>query len=127
MTLYQIAMAIGLAGAVGGIVASLLSGERNFLPRYEEGVKIPRMGWLGNVFIGAIAALVVWAVYGPLASFDLIQGDISKTSLPLFLLGSSVVVGISGGKILTTMAQQQSDKIARDNLAKALEALAKNK
>jgi hypothetical protein len=117
MTITTFALLVASAGAVGGLANCLQTGERYILPRYDEELKVRRMGWVGNILIGAIASVVVWAVYSPVANFDLNNGDISKTVLPVFQLGSSIIVGISGGKILTSLAQQKADKIARDNFA----------
>lgn len=78
------------------------------------------------MIVGAVAALVVWAVYGPLANFDLNHGDLSQTALPLFQLGSLVVVGISGGKIRMSKAQQKADQIARDNFAELSKKIGPN-
>lgn len=117
MTITTFALLVASAGAVGSLANCLQTGERYFLSRYDEELKVRRMGWIGNILIGAIASVVVWAVYSPVANFDLNNGDISKTVLPLFQLGSSIIVGISGGKILTSLAQKKADKIARDNFA----------
>jgi hypothetical protein len=126
MTSITHSLLITTAGAAGGRANSIQTGERNILPRHEEDLKVRRTGWIGNIIVGATASLVVWAVYSPLANFDLNNGDLSKTVLPLFQLGSSVIVGISGGKIMMSMAQQKADKIARDNFAE-LSKLGKTK
>jgi hypothetical protein len=104
-------------GAMGGIVNSFQTGERNIWPKYDDDLKIWRPGWMGNAFIGAVAAVVVWMVYGPLAAFDLAGSDSSKISLTLMQLGSSSIVGLSGGKILTLLAQQKADQITKNYLA----------
>jgi hypothetical protein len=127
MTITTYALLITAAGAVGGLANSIQTGERYVLPRYDEELKIRRTGWTGNILVGAIASLVVWAVYSPLANLDLNHGDLSKTVLPLFQLGSSVIVGISGGKIMMSLAQQKADKIARDNFAELSRKLGKTK
>ncbi len=127
MSITIFAVLIAAAGALGGLATSVLNGERFIFPRYDEELKVRRTGWVGNVFIGAIASIVVWAIYGSLANFDLNRGDFSQTNLPLFQLGSSIIVGLSGGKILTSLAQQKADQIARDNLASLSKKLNKPK
>ena len=66
----------------------------------------------------------MWCIYGPLASFDVVGGDATKASLTLAQVGGSLVVGFSGGKILTLLAQHKADQIARDELAKVSKKLA---
>ena len=142
MTIWQIILLIAGFGALGGIVNSAISGEFNY-PRFDPAAKVWRPGWIGNVLVGAVAALVVWGVYGPLASYDLVTGRAIElhltvaqllTSLVVGLSGvhltvaqllTSLVIGLSGGKILTLMAEKQAATISKDQLAATLSALTK--
>src|SRR6266496_5141771 len=115
---------IAAFGAIGGIVNSAISGEFNY-PRLDPAAKVWRPGWIGNVLVGAVAALVVWGVYGPLASYDLVTGTKIELHLTVAQLLTSLVVGLSGGKILTLMAEKQAATISKDQLAATLSALTK--
>jgi hypothetical protein len=124
MTIWQIILLIAGFGAVGGIVNSAISGEFNY-PRLDPAAKVWRPGWIGNVLVGAVAALVVWGVYGPVASYDLVTGKTVELHLTVAQLLTSLVVGLSGGKILTLMAEKQAATISKDQLAATLSALTK--
>jgi hypothetical protein len=124
MTIWQIILLIAGCGAVGGIVNCAVSGEFNY-PRVDATAKVWRPGWIGNVLVGAVASVVVWGIYGPLASFDLVTGNVTDIHVTVAQLLSSLVIGLSGGKILTLMAEKQAATISKDQLAAAVKALTK--
>ncbi|OLE10735.1 MAG: hypothetical protein AUG52_08950 [Verrucomicrobia bacterium 13_1_20CM_3_54_17] len=124
MTIWQIILLIAGCGAVGGIVNCAISGEFNY-PRFDAAAKVWRPGWIGNVLVGAVASVVVWGIYGPLASVDLLTGEMAGVRLTVAQLLTSLVIGLSGGKILTLMAEKQAATISKDQLAAAVKALTK--
>jgi hypothetical protein len=124
MTIWQIILLVAGCGAIGGIVNCVISGEFNY-PRFDPAAKVWRPGWLGNVLVGAVASVVVWGIYGPLASFDVMAGKATDIHLTVAQLLSSLVIGLSGGKILTLMAEKQAATISKDQLAAAVKALTK--
>ena len=124
MTIWQIILLIAGCGAVGGIVNCAISGEFNY-PRFDAAAKVWRPGWIGNVLVGAVASAVVWGIYGPLASVDLLTGEMAGVRLTVAQLLTSLVIGLSGGKILTLMAEKQAATISKDQLAAAMKALTK--
>jgi hypothetical protein len=124
MTIWQIILLIAACGAIGGIVNCAISGEFNY-PRFDTAAKVWRPGWVGNVLVGAVASVVVWGVYGPLASYDLLAGEMAGVHLPVAQLLTSLVIGLSGGKILTLMAEKQAATISKDQLAAAVKELTK--
>jgi hypothetical protein len=124
MTIWQIILLIAGCGAVGGIVNCAISGEFNY-PRFDEAAKVWRPGWIGNVLVGAVASVVVWGIYGPLASVDLLTGEMAGVHLTVAQLLTSLVIGLSGGKILTLMAEKQAATISKDQLAAAVKELTK--
>jgi hypothetical protein len=124
MTIWQIILLIAGCGAIGGIVNCAISGEFNY-PRFDFAAKVWRPGWIGNVLVGAVASVVVWGIYGPLASFDLLAGEMTGVHLTVAQLLTSLVIGLSGGKILTLMAEKQAATISKDQLAAAVKALTK--
>src|SRR6266542_3395714 len=103
MTIWQIILLIAGCGAIGGIVNSAINGEFNY-PRVDRAEKVRRPCWIGNVLVCAVAALVVWGVYGTLASYHLVTVTKIELHLTVAQLLTSLVVGLSGGKILTLMA-----------------------
>src|SRR5215470_1373650 len=71
------------------------------LPQPEpagDNAKIWRPGVVGNVAVGAIAALVSWALYGPAAGLPV--GDF-KAQLTWAGFASAVLVGMGGARWLT--------------------------
>ena len=124
MTIWRIILFIAVCGAIGGIVNCAISGEFNY-PRFDRTARVWRPGWFGNVLVGAVAAVVVWGVYGPLASYDLVTGTKVDLHLTVAQLLTSLVVRLSGGKILTLMAEKQAERVQKSNLAAALDQITK--
>jgi hypothetical protein len=122
MTMSQIMIWIAILGAAGGIVNCAISGEFSY-PRFDATAKVWRPGWIGNVLVGGVAAVVVWGIYGPFASYDLVHGNTAELHLTVAQLLTSLVVGLSGGKILTLMAEKQAERVSKNQLAAALEAI----
>lgn len=112
---------IVVAGSLGGLANCLVAKEFAAMGR-DDTSGVWRPGWLGNVLVGAIAALVVWCVYGPLATYDVFAGASAEQHLTFFQVGSSIVVGLGGGSLLTKMAQAQADSVAKMSLANFLES-----
>lgn len=106
MNAWYCVLLISLAGAVGGVINAMLSGHRLTLPSYQEGVWCP--GFIGNVLIGAVAALTSWALYGSGAGVELGSNPTlrAEISLKLPALAGALMVGMAGAKWLTS----ESDK-----------------
>jgi hypothetical protein len=125
MGLISLISIVAGCGSAGAIVNCFQNGERDWLPRYNEELKIRRPGILGTIIGGAISSLAVWAIYGPLASFDVVNGETNKASLPSVQLGSSLVVGFGGAKALNSLANQKADRLAKTSLANDNKKLSK--
>lgn len=118
MTAWEITGLVAVAGALGGVIAAILSEDRGFvLPKKvdADGSTILRPGFVGLVVAGAVAAALSFALYGPLASAtvfggpDKAPGDDSSDNygITLAALGGAVLVGAGGSKWLST----QVDKV----------------
>lgn len=98
-----------LAGAIGGVINALLTDNGFILPVGEPhgNTQIWRPGIIGNVLIGAIAAVISWGLYGPFASTNIFTvGSQAKTDditlgLTLASFVGAILVGIAGAKWLT--------------------------
>ncbi len=112
---------VAFMGLIGGAINSLIVGEKTFWPNRTKGVYSP--GIFGNMMVGAVAAFVVWGVYGNAASFDVLKNDADGLSLSVFQVVMSIPVGMSGGRILMGMAERNGDKLAKDNFARIVERL----
>ena len=117
---------ICIAGAIGGIINALLT-DQGFVKPYKqrnEGVKIYRPGFLGNILTGAIAAGISWGLYGPLAS-HVILGLSATTSGPpatgltLSSLVGAVLIGVGGARWLTNEADKNLLRTAASRAASA--------
>jgi len=116
MSILTIGILIGAMGAIGGIINCVIADEFK-MPMFDKEKRIWRPGWIGNVLVGAVAALVVWAMYGPLSSVDIANPEMPKAlTLNLQQLFISVIIGIGGGNILTQLAKSQADRLVKQEL-----------
>ena len=122
MTILLLILSVAFLGAVGGFANCAIAGE-SVLPRHDKTTGIWRPGWVGNIIVGAIAAVCVWGLNGPLSSYDLFSTVAPHIPFTISQLVSSIVVGLGGGNILTQLAQKQAERIAKDNLAAALQTM----
>jgi hypothetical protein len=88
-------------------------------PKRIKGVWCP--GALWNVFVGGVAAVTSWALYGSGASIDLAASQREQISLKLGALAGALIVGMAGSKWLTSevdknLAKQSVLEIAKQNL-----------
>lgn len=125
MTIWSLLILIAVLGAVGGFANCLITGEF-VLPKYDNDNKIWRPGWVGNILVGAIAAVVVGGMYGPLSQVVINGAQQVIPQLTIAQLVGAIVVGLGGGNILTQFAQRQAERLARDNLAATLGEITKN-
>jgi len=100
------------AGAIGGAANAFITDNGFILPKYEHtasGSEILRPGFFGNLFTGAVAAIISWGLYGPLSAY-LIAGTVEalqtnaapdKVGLSLASLVGAVLVGVGGARWLT--------------------------
>lgn len=119
-------LVVFLAGAIGGAVNALIS-DNGFVKPLRvvspNGSTIYRPGYLGNIFIGAIAACISWGLYGPLAAEYLIGGNRVTNGQPLGLTLSAfvgaVLVGVAGARWLTNEVDKQLLRAAATEAATA--------
>jgi len=101
-----------VAGAIGGAVNALMTDNGFLRPKMEkvdDKTGIFRPGYLGNVLIGAVAAVVSWGLYGPLSPYYIIGTEqaLAANTLPesvgltLASLVGAIMIGIGGARWLT--------------------------
>lgn len=121
MKIWSLLTIIAALGAIGGVANCAVAGE--FVrPRFDPVNKSWRPGWLGNVIVGLIAAIVVGGMYGPLAQY-VINTAQDLPQLTVAQLLGAVLVGMGGANILTQLAQRQADQLSKQNLTSALKSL----
>lgn len=106
-----------LAGAAGGFVNVLVSGELK-LPHRDSEAGVWRPGWIGNVLAGGAAGSVSWGLYGSLSEFEVI-GGVTATAEPALVLSelfAAVLVGFGGGRWLSAEIQRIVAVSERDAL-----------
>lgn len=122
---------IAVMGAIGGL-ANCTHSKEFHLPHADKKARTWRPGWVGNVLLGSVAAVVVWGIYGPFALYDFFDPKPVEFHLTLTQLASSLLTGISGSRILTLESQkaiiehQRDDEmVARRGLNETLKAARK--
>jgi hypothetical protein len=95
------------------------------LPYCDKKEKAGHSGSFGFIFVGAVAAAVVWCLYGPAASFDTAGKKSFEASIPLLQLASSVLVGFTGGEVLRIEAKKRVLARQTENANKAKSRLTK--
>jgi hypothetical protein len=94
--------AIALAGAAGGLVNALLSDNGFVRPKTANGILQP--GVLGNLILGAFAAVVTWGMYGPLKDAVILgrqpPGQVAATLTVTALVGAALA-GAGGARVIT--------------------------
>jgi hypothetical protein len=112
-------LVIAGCGALGGIANAMLSSDGVVLPaRATDGqghtVAI-RPGFVGNVLLGALAAVVSWCLYGPASGLRLMgsgpDGE-STWTLTLSALAGAVLVGIGGARWISSEVDKKLLRVA---------------
>ncbi len=110
---------VSVAGAIGGVVNALITNNGFIWPYVEQvnGIRITRPGFVSNVFISAIAAVISRGLYGPFAQANLLEGQ--ALSLTPSTFAGAILVGIAGAKWLTNEVDKRLLKVAAIEAAKA--------
>lgn len=140
MGLWIALLLVSIAGVVGGAVNALMSDNGFALPRYDSqnGIKILRPGYIGNMLIGGVAAAISWGLYGPAAGQILVldrmpsstsganEGDGTKVTVPtpqpaLTMAGlvGGVLVGVAGARWLSNEVDKDLLRAAASQAALA--------
>ena len=102
---------IAIAGLVGGLLNALFAAEGFILSRVDtlpDGRTIWRPGFLGNVVVGGVAAIVLTALYSPLGSIKLGSARSPGTTYDLTLaeLAGALLSGLGGARLVDAGSQQ---------------------
>lgn len=97
------AIAVASVGALGGAFNAYFADHGFKRPTVMNGIWCP--GAIGNVAVGAISAIVSWALYGSGAGVDIALANANAPeaiSLRLSALAGALVVGIAGARWLSS-------------------------
>ena len=120
-SVWEMAGVIAAAGAVGGVVNALLSSSSGYSIQWpKDKGDILQLGVLGNVLLGAFAALITWGLYGPLKDAVLL-GSTPTGGLPVNLTVTAVigaaVAGAGGARIVSNELDKQILRVTAANAA----------
>ena len=95
-SVWEMAGLVAACGTNRGIVNALLSSSNGYRIQWpkDKGNVLPAQTTLGNVLLGAFAALITWGLYGPLKDAVLL-GSTPTGGLPVDL---TVTAGGRGGR-----------------------------
>lgn len=117
MSIWIFLAAIFVAGVVGGVVNAFMSDNGFVFPKVTAGIVQP--GGVGNAFIGGIAAVVSWGLYGPFAGSPIFSTQPTPSgSFTLSALVGAILVGISGARWLSNEADKRLLRAAGIEAAK---------
>ena len=105
------ALLVASAGAVGGIINAYFADHGLKRPTVVNGIWCP--GTIGNIIVGAVSAIISWALYGSGAGVDVAMAKANTReiiSLRLSALAGALLVGIAGARWLTN----EADKVLLD-------------
>lgn len=103
MNVWECSALILAAGAAGGFVNTLMTEGKLQVPAFHAGIFCP--GFMGNVIVGAFAALISWALYGAGAGVELARvsaGAREALSLTVGALAGAALVGLGGARWLSS-------------------------
>jgi hypothetical protein len=107
------------AGAVGGVINALLGNNSGMvIPRVSNGIL--QLGIIGNMLLGAFAAVITWGLYGPLKDAVLL-GSQPVGQLPANLTVTAVVgaalAGAGGARVVSSELDKRFYKSAATEAA----------
>ncbi len=112
-----------IAGSIGGIVNALMTDNGFVFPKTDDanGNKIWRPGMLGNIFTGAVAAVISWGLYGPFAEFVMFpKPETGNPELRVSAFVGAMLVGVAGAKWLSSEVDKKLLKAAASAAAAGL-------
>jgi hypothetical protein len=107
--------AIILAGGVGGIFNAILAdgGLKSWRKDVVDGTTIWRLGWIGNVLIGAAGGWLNWVLNG--------------STIGAAAWAAALLVGISGTRFITSQLDKQlgetSSRLQQESFKEAIRQL----
>ena len=106
-----------IAGILGGGINALISDNGFIAPQVvgetNKG-QIIRPGFVGNILVGIVAAIVSWALYGPFASAIMIGGTGKPVDVSLTFagFGDAIIIALGGANWLTAEVDKKMLKRA---------------
>lgn len=125
MAIWVVVLLIGAAGLFGGLVNAFLAHEGFLLPRMDslpDGGRIWRPGFLGNMLVGTVTAVVLAGLYSPLGSVEIgARDDVVAYRLTIAGLVGALLSGIGGARLLTNEVNRRFEQATTEQLTNALQ------
>src|SRR5438034_1561780 len=123
MPLWTLLWVICAAGAVGGLINTVLVEDGFHLPTMKDGILRP--GFLGNILTGAAAAGASWGLYGPFSAASIFGpqpggGPADNFNMSLAALIGAFFVGMGGARWLTSEVDKKLEKATNTVLTTAM-------
>ena len=108
MSILVASLLVCVAGALGGVANALITDNGFFLPQREQTsdkTTIVRPGFLGNILVGMVSALISWGLYSSFGAVEIFQS--TSTNLPpnvsftIAGLVGAMLVGVGGARWLS--------------------------
>jgi len=100
MTIGASIIGILIAGMIGGFLNALFTEQGLVLPTFQRDQRILRLGFLGNILIGAVAGLVSCALSG------VFRLDLTLPEL-ITAAANALVVAVAGARWLTNESEKK--------------------
>jgi len=122
----RIALLVAAAGFMGGLINAILTDGGFVAPQLQtlaDGRRIWRPGWLGTATVGCAAALVLWGLYGPLATM-MVVGETppgaARPALSVLGLIGAFLSGMGGGRVLTSEVDKHLLNVTKTELTRSV-------
>jgi hypothetical protein len=123
MDVYEAVALIAGAGALGGLVNGLITYDGILVPLgaekknvtvkdahgddVETTVKVWSLGFVGQLLIGVVAAVLVWCIYSQ-PELDLSNKDsYEHVKMTMYQLGTALVAGLGGTKAIVDLVDKK--------------------
>jgi uncharacterized membrane protein YeaQ/YmgE (transglycosylase-associated protein family) len=111
---------IVLAGLVGGLLNGYFASEGLVLPRRErlsDGQTILRPGFIGNVIVGAVTAVVLTSLYSPIGALKIGTASAQTYDLTVGAVVGAFLNGLGGARLLTQEVNRRYDDLAKRRMS----------
>ena len=127
-SIWLMLIVVFISGGLGGVVNAAMTDNGFLLPKSEStssGTTLLRPGYLGNVLVGAVAAVISWGLYGPLSAFAIVgtaealKANVSpdKIGLSLASFVGALLVGAGGARWLSSEVDKNLLRAAASDAA----------
>lgn len=127
MSVWADLLLLGCAGVVGGLLNACFAHEGFVLWRMESlpgNRRVWRPGFLGNMLVGGVTAVVMATLYSPLGAIPIGMAHTTAT-YPLTLggLAGALLAGIGGARLLTREVDRRFMDVTEARLVELVDDL----